>query len=135
MSMSKTRILSLTLALIAGSITVSPLAAAEQALKRTDLVKGDVDAAGYEVVQVLVGFAPGQTAGSHHHPGVEIAHVTKGTLEYSLQGKAPVIVKTGQSLYIPSGVVHSVRNVGDGEATELATYIARKGETLLVPVK
>ena len=30
-------------------------------------------------------------------------------------------------LFIPTGVAHSARNVGDGKASELATYIATKG--------
>lgn len=108
---------------------------AEQPLQRTDLVKGDIDVPGHEAVQVRVDFAPGVLAPNHSHPGEEVAFVLEGTLEYKLEGKEPVTLKAGQSLFIPSGVVHSAKNVGSGRASELATYIVRKDEALVVPAK
>jgi quercetin dioxygenase-like cupin family protein len=108
---------------------------AEQPLQRTDLVEGDIDVPGHEAVQVRVDFAPGVLAPNHSHPGEEIAFVIEGTLEYKLEGREPVTLKAGQSLFIPSGVVHSAKNVGSGKASELATYIVNKGEALVVPVK
>jgi quercetin dioxygenase-like cupin family protein len=37
--------------------------------------------------------------------------------------------------FIPSGAVHAVKNVGSGNAAELATYIVEKGKPLLTLVK
>lgn len=108
---------------------------AEEPLRRTDLLKNDIDVSGHEVVQVRVDFAPGALAAKHSHPGEEVAYVVQGVLEYQLEGRQPVTLKAGQSLFIPTGVVHSAKNVGNGEASELATYIVRKGETLVVPAK
>ncbi len=108
---------------------------AEQPLQRTDLLKSDIDVPGHEVVQVRVDFAPGVLAPSHSHPGEEVAFVIAGTLEYQLEGRKPVTLKAGESLFIPSGVVHSAKNVGGGKASELATYIVRKGAPLVVPEK
>ncbi|MBP2445205.1 cupin domain-containing protein [Rhizobium leguminosarum] len=108
---------------------------AEQPLQRTDLVRSDIDMPGHEAVQVRVDFAPGVLAPKHSHPGEEIGFVLEGTLEYRLEGSEPVTLKAGQSLFIPSGVVHSAKNVGNGKASELATYIVRKGEALVVPAK
>ena len=34
-------------------------------------------------------------------------------------------------LTVPAGVVHAVRNVGSGNAAELATYVVEKGKPLL----
>ncbi|QKK23271.1 cupin domain-containing protein [Rhizobium hidalgonense] len=110
-------------------------AQAEQPLQRTDLIKNDIDVAGHEAVQVRVDFAPGVLAPKHAHPGEEIAFVIEGTLEYQLEGRQPVTLQAGQSLFIPSGVVHSAKNIGSGKASELATYIVRQGEALVVPVK
>lgn len=107
---------------------------AEQPVQRTDLIKNDIDVPGHEVVQVRVDLAPGVLAPNHSHPG-EVAFVLEGTLEYQLEGRQPVTLKAGQSLFIPSGVVHSAKNVGSGKASELATYIVRKGEALVVPAK
>ncbi|WP_106797518.1 cupin domain-containing protein [Rhizobium sp. H4] len=108
---------------------------AEQSVQRTDLIKNDIDVPGHEVVQVRVDLAPGVLAPNHSHPGEEVAFVLEGTLEYQLEGRQPVTLKAGQSLFIPSGVVHSAKNVGSGKASELATYIVRKGEALVVPAK
>ncbi|MBB4504747.1 MULTISPECIES: cupin domain-containing protein [Rhizobium] len=122
----------IALALVLGGAVT---AHAEQPLQRTDLIKNDIDVPGHEVVQVRVDFAPGVLAPSHVHPGEEIAFVIEGTLEYQLEGSQPVTLKAGQSLFIPSGVVHSAKNIGSGKASELATYIVRKGAPLVVPEK
>ncbi|MBX5087427.1 cupin domain-containing protein [Rhizobium lentis] len=108
---------------------------ADQPIQRTDLIENDIDIPGHEVVQVRVDIAPGVLAPNHSHPGEEVAFVLDGTLEYKLEGREPVTLKAGQSLFIPSGVVHSAKNVGSGKASELATYIVRKGEALVMPAK
>jgi quercetin dioxygenase-like cupin family protein len=54
---------------------------------------------------------------------VEIAYVLEGTLEYQLDGRPPVRLKAGESLFIPPGTIHSAKNVGSGKAAELATYV------------
>jgi quercetin dioxygenase-like cupin family protein len=35
-------------------------------------------------------------------------------------------------LYIPAGTVHLAKNVGDGKASELATYLVKKDTPLLI---
>ena len=40
----------------------------------------------------------------------------------------------GQAQLVPAETVHSVRNVGDGIAAELATYVVEKGKPFLVVV-
>ncbi|WP_421138096.1 cupin domain-containing protein [Pseudomonas sp. NFX15] len=104
----------------------------QQGLHRTDLVDEDLGAADREVLQVLVDFDPGVASPKHAHPGIELAHVISGTFEYQLEGQAPVTLKAGDSLYIPEGVAHVAKNVGPGKASELATYIVKKGEALLI---
>ncbi|RUM18838.1 cupin domain-containing protein [Rhizobium vallis] len=126
-----------TIQVIALALALGTAAAAhaEQPLQRTDLVENDIDVPGHEAVQVRVDFAPGVLAPNHSHPGEEIAFVIEGTLEYQLEGREPVTLHAGQSLFIPSGTVHSAKNVGSGKASELATYIVRKGEPLVVLAK
>ena len=53
-----------------------------------DALRHDLDVAGREVLQVRVDL-PGVAFGFHSHPGVEIAYVLEGTLEYQLEGKPP----------------------------------------------
>ncbi|MCH4545917.1 cupin domain-containing protein [Rhizobium changzhiense] len=122
----------MALALVLGGAAA---AHAEQPIQRTDLIKNDIDVPGHEVVQVRVDIAPGVLAPNHSHPGEEVAFVLEGTLEYQLEGSEPVTLKAGQSLFIPTGVAHSAKNVGSGKASELATYIVRKGAPLVVPAK
>lgn len=100
---------------------------------RTDLLRRDLGVPGREVIQTRVDFGPGASAARHSHPGEEIAYVLVGTLEYRLDGQPPVTLNAGETLFIPAGTVHAARNVGEGHAAELATYIVETGRPLLVP--
>jgi quercetin dioxygenase-like cupin family protein len=99
-------------------------------IKRTHLMKEDLSVPGREVVQVRVDFPPDVVAVRHNHPGEELVYVIEGVLEYQLDGRAPVTLKAGDVLLIPYGTHHAVKNVGSGNAAELATYIVEKGEPL-----
>ncbi|QCY11989.1 cupin domain-containing protein [Pseudomonas sp. MPC6] len=122
---------------IAASVALTAFAGVSQAqepakswqtgIHRTDLLKRDLDVAGREVIQVLVDIDPGVSSPKHSHPGVEVAYVLEGTFEYQLEGQPPVTLKAGESLYIPAGTAHVAKNVGAGKASELATYIVKKG--------
>jgi quercetin dioxygenase-like cupin family protein len=46
-----------------------------------------------------------------------------------------VTVSAGGVLFIPAGTAHAAKNVGSGNAVELATYIVEKGKPLLTLVK
>jgi quercetin dioxygenase-like cupin family protein len=118
-------------------VVVAPLAlhsvrAQAPGITRTDLQQHDLSVPGREVVQVRVDIAPGVLAPDHRHPGEEIVYAIEGEMEYRLEGRAPVTLKAGQVLFIPAGTVHSVKNVGAGNAAELATYVVEKGKPLLV---
>ena len=66
------------------------------------------------------------------HPGEEIIYVIEGMLEYQVEGKPRVTLKAGEVLFIPARTIHAAKNVGKGNAAELATYIVEKGKPLLV---
>jgi quercetin dioxygenase-like cupin family protein len=120
-------------ALIVAGVWASGIARAQQLgdVTRTDLQQHDLSVPGREVIQVLVGFAPGVAAPRHAHPGEELVYVVEGVLEYQLDGKPPVTIKAGEVLFIPAGTFHAVKNVGSGKAAELATYIVEKGKPLV----
>jgi quercetin dioxygenase-like cupin family protein len=80
---------------------------------------------------VRVDLAPGVEFPPHSHPGEEIAYVIEGLLEYRLDGRPPVTLKAGEVLFIPAGTIHSAKNVGSGNAAELATYLVEKGKPLV----
>ena len=100
-------------------------------LWRTDLQQHDLSVPGREVVQVRVELDPEAVAPKHSHPGEEIIYVLEGTFEYEVEGKPPVTLKAGDVLFISVGTIHTAKNVGSGNAAELATYIVEKGKPLL----
>lgn len=134
--MNTHRIIKTAAALLVATTLALPVAQAHEVslgdIKRTNLLRNDLSAPGREVIQVLVEFQPGVEAARHSHPGEELVYVTEGSLEYRLAGRAPVIVKAGEVLFIPHGTPHAVKNVGSVKAAELATYIVEKGKPLLV---
>ena len=122
--------------LIAGSVLALHVTQAQQpGIKRTDALRHDLGVPGREVIQVRVDFDPGVAFGKHSHPGAEVAYVLEGTLEYQLEGEPPVTLKAGEALFIPAGTIHAAKNVGSGNAAELATYIVEKGKPLVVLAK
>jgi quercetin dioxygenase-like cupin family protein len=129
--MNTTRILAAA-AMIAAIALATHVAPAQQGIKRTDLTRHDLSVPGREVIQVRVDFAPGVGFPPHSHPGEEIAYVIEGLLEYQLEGQPPVTLKAGDVLFIPAGKIHTAKNVGSGNAGELATYIVEKGKPLVV---
>jgi quercetin dioxygenase-like cupin family protein len=134
--MKTLRIFAATAALLIAIGSTLPVAQAHEVslgdIKRTNLLRNDLSAAGREVIQVLVEFAPGVSAVRHSHPGEELVYVTEGALEYQLDGSPPRTVKAGEVLFIPHGTPHAVKNVGSVKAAEIATYIVEKGKPLLV---
>ena len=97
---------------------------------RTDLQRHDLSIAGWETLQARVDFAPGASFPSHKHPGEEIIYVLQGSIEYAVEGQAPVTLKAGDILFVPNSTFHAARNVGEGPASELATYVLEKGKPL-----
>ena len=100
-------------------------------LWRTDLQRQDLSVSGREVVQSRVDIGPEAPLVKHTHPGEEIIYILEGSLEYQIEGQPPTTFSAGGALTIPAGVVHAVRNVGSGNAAELATYVVEKGKPLL----
>ena len=101
--------------------------------KRTELQRHDLSVPGREVVQVRVEIGPEPIR--HTHPGEEVVYVLDGSIEYQVEGKQPTTLKAGDVLFIPAGAIHAAKNVGKGNAAELATYIVEKGKPLVVLAK
>lgn len=136
--MKALRIMTAALLLAGGAIGVSQAQtqvpapqAANGGITRSDVLRNDLDAK-HEAIQVRVDFAPGAAFPMHNHPGVEIAYVIEGALEYKLGNQPPVTLKAGEGLFIPAGVYHSAHNTGSVKASELATYFVEKGKPLVV---
>jgi quercetin dioxygenase-like cupin family protein len=135
--MKTTRMMAVAVAIVGCGVAVDVMTQTAQppGIERSDVLRHDLGVPGREVIQVRVDFAPKVAFGRHSHPGAEIAYVLEGTLEYELDGQPPVTLKAGESLFIPAGAIHAARNVGTGNAAELATYLVEKGRPLLVLAK
>jgi quercetin dioxygenase-like cupin family protein len=133
--MKTIQIIAAAAVIVAGGLALHMAQAQAPGITRTDLQRHDLSVEGREVVQVRVDFAPGVVAPRHNHPGEEIVYSIEGELEYRLEGKAPVTLKAGEVLFIPAGTIHEVKNVGSGNAAELATYIVEKNKPLVVLAK
>jgi quercetin dioxygenase-like cupin family protein len=62
------------------------------------------------------------------------AITSRGPLEYHVDGQTPTTLEAGDVLLVPADTVHAVRNVGGGNAAELATYVVETGKPFLVVV-
>ncbi|WP_445147217.1 cupin domain-containing protein [Dyella sp. Tek66A03] len=122
----------MTAMLVVGCALPFQLVQAQQAaIGRTELTRRDIGDSVREIIQTRVDFSPGAAFPRHSHPGVEVAYVLEGSLKYQLDGNPSVTLKAGDSLFIPAGTIHSARNVGSGNASELATYVVEKGKPLV----
>lgn len=133
--MKTTQVLSAVVLIGAAGLAIHVTQAQQSGVKRTDVLQHDLGIPGREVIQARVDFAPEAAFEFHSHPGVEVAYVLEGTLEYQLGGKPPVTLNAGQALFIPAGAFHAAKNVGSVNAVELATYIVEKGQPLVVLAK
>ncbi|HEX8404254.1 MAG TPA: cupin domain-containing protein [Duganella sp.] len=120
--------------LLAAAGLLSPTASAQKfdakGIARTETVREEFDSK-REAIQVRVDFAQGASAPKHSHPGVEIAYVLSGAIEYEMNGKT-IQLKAGESLYIPAGASHSAKNIANGVSAELATYLVEKNQPIVV---
>ena len=122
-------------ALIAGSGLALHVTHAQQAgITRTDALRHDLGVPGREVVQARVDIGPEAPFVKHTHPGEEIIYILQGSLEYQVDGQPARTYNAGEALTVPAGAVHAVRNVGSGNAAELATYVVEKGKPLITVV-
>jgi quercetin dioxygenase-like cupin family protein len=107
------------------------MAVQPQGINRTDLQQHDLSAPGRELIQNRVDISPEAPSIRHRHPGEEIIYVLEGLLEYEVEGQEPTTVGAGDVFFVPAETTHAVRNVGSGNAAELATYVVEKGKPLL----
>jgi quercetin dioxygenase-like cupin family protein len=122
-------------AVTAGTLGIQALNAQQPGFKRIEVQDRDLSIPGRHAVQARAEFDPGGAVGKHTHPGEELSVVLEGSLLLEVEGQPPRTVKTGESFFIPAGVVHAGKNEGKGKAVVFATYIVEKGKPVATPVK
>lgn len=128
--MKTTLLMGMTMLIVENTLSPDLTQAQQRGSKRTELQRHALGIPGREVIQVRVDFDSGFSSPKHTHPGDEIVYVLEGTLEYRVEGRQPVTLKAGGVLFIPALAIHAVKNVGQGNGAELATYIVDRGKPL-----
>jgi quercetin dioxygenase-like cupin family protein len=78
-------------------------------------------------------FLPGVSIGRHTHPGDEYGTVVEGTVLTRQDGGEWKTVGVGQSYYVPAGVVHETKCMGDRTARTYNGFIVEKGKPRATP--
>jgi quercetin dioxygenase-like cupin family protein len=78
-------------------------------------------------------FPPGVSTGRHTHPGDEYGTVVEGTVLTRQDGGEWKTVKTGESYYVPAGIVHETKCMGDKTARTYNGFIVEKGKPRATP--
>jgi quercetin dioxygenase-like cupin family protein len=105
-----------------------------QGLTRVNVQEHDLSVPGLQVIQNRVDISPNAPLFRHKHPGEEVIYVLEGSIQYDIDGQPPIRVSAGEGLTVPADTVHAAKNLGTGNAAELATYIVEKGKPFLVAV-
>lgn len=131
------RLLALLFVTALASLSGAPAFAADQpaGFSRKILLDQDLSQPGKHGAIALIEFAVGGAATRHSHPGEEMGYVIEGTVQLEIDGKPPLIVKAGETFFIPAGAIHTARNGGSVPAKVVSSYFVEKGQPLATPAK
>ena len=79
--------------------------------------------ANQEVIVWDTEYAPGAINPRHLHPAAITFHVLSGTGVWEEDGKSPVTLHAGDSLFVPAGTIHSHRNPSATERLRFLEFI------------
>jgi quercetin dioxygenase-like cupin family protein len=94
--------------------------------------------ANLEVAVYETEYAPGGINPRHLHPAAITFHVLSGTGVWQEEGKPPVTLKAGESLFVPAGTIHSHWNPSSTERLRFLEFIVAerdKGRSIPQPLK
>lgn len=91
-----------------------------------------------EVAVYETEYAPGGINPRHLHPAAITFHVLSGTGVWQEEGKAPVTLRAGDSLFVPAGTIHAHWNPSATENLRFLEFIVAekdKGRSIPQPAK
>lgn len=91
-----------------------------------------------EVAVYEAEYVPGGINPRHLHPAAITFHVLSGTGVWQEEGKAPITLKAGDSLFVPAGTIHSHWNPSTTENLRFLEFIVAekdKGRSIHLPAK
>ncbi len=96
----------------------------KQGITHKSLLRSEIDGvSGQEVIVWDTEYAPGAINPRHFHPAAITFHVVSGTGIWQEEGKAPVTLKAGDSLFTPAGTTHSHWNPSHTEKLRFLEFI------------
>jgi quercetin dioxygenase-like cupin family protein len=96
------------------------------------------DTANQEVAVYEAEYAPGGINPRHLHPAAITFHVLSGTGVWQEEGKQPITLKAGDSLFVPAGTIHSHWNPSTTDRLRFVEFIVAekdKGRSIPKPLK
>jgi quercetin dioxygenase-like cupin family protein len=96
----------------------------KQGITHKSLLKSEIDGvSGQEVIVWDTEYAPRAINPRHFHPAAITFHVVSGTGIWQEEGKAPMTLKAGDSLFTPAGTTHSHWNPSHTEKLRFLEFI------------
>jgi quercetin dioxygenase-like cupin family protein len=116
----------------------APIFAEEQSgITHTPLLKSALlGTPDQEVIVWDTVYAPGAINPRHLHPPAITFHVVSGTGVWQEDGKSPVTLRAGDSLFVPAGTIHSHWNPSKTESLRFIEFIVSekdKGRSIRLP--
>jgi quercetin dioxygenase-like cupin family protein len=96
------------------------------------------DTANQEVAIYEAEYAPGGINPRHLHPAAITFHVLSGSGVWQEEGKLPITLKAGDSLFVPAGTIHSHWNPSTTDRLRFLEFIVAekdKGRSIPKPLK
>src|SRR5258706_15178784 len=87
-----------------------------------------------EVEMVSIPVPPGAGNEFHRPPGDQWTAVQAGEVTFTIKGQPPVVLKVGDSNYVPRGTIHRQQNLSDKPARYIVMNIFDKGKPVAEPV-
>ncbi len=125
----------LALAGVCALQTPSAVAQDQRGITHTPLLKSELqNTSEQEVIVWDTQYAPGAVNPRHLHPAAITFHVLSGTGVWQEDGKPPVTLHAGDSLFVPAGTIHSHWNPSSTESLRFLEFIvADKGKGRSIP--
>jgi quercetin dioxygenase-like cupin family protein len=96
------------------------------------------DTVNQEVAVYDTEYAPGGINPRHFHPAAITFHVLSGTGVWQEEGKPPITLKAGDSLFVQAGTIHSHWNPSATDRLRFLEFIVAekdKGRSIPKPLK
>ena len=81
-----------------------------------------------EVGLQSVTMPPGTGNEFHRHPGDQWTAIQEGEITYTIKGQKPLVLKAGDSNYVPRGTIHRQQNLSDKPARYIEMRVFDAGK-------